>query len=167
MENWSAFPSDNAAFFFALAYGLSYLSRRLAIPVGLYTAVFICLPRMYFGIHYASDIVIGAVIGVAVVWVSLRTKLLDYSGLTEWLLASEKAKPCVFYAIAYLVSFEIGELFDEVRNVVRAVRGLVSNSELAALAFILIAIAAISSLMLFRSAMRRRVENHAVLDAGG
>src|SRR5947208_3223524 len=36
--NWSAFPSDNATFFFALAFGLAYLSRRFTIPAMLYVA---------------------------------------------------------------------------------------------------------------------------------
>jgi len=39
--NWSALerlPSDTAALFWALEFGLAYLSRRLAIPMMLYMA---------------------------------------------------------------------------------------------------------------------------------
>ena len=67
IENWSAFPSDTAAYFFALAFGLACLLRRLAVPILLYTVVWICLPRMYLGIHYASDIVVGIAVGITMV----------------------------------------------------------------------------------------------------
>ena len=74
LENWSAFPSDTAAYFFALAFGVAYLARRLAIPIMLYTVLWICLPRMYIGLHYASDIIAGAAVGLAVVWAVFRTE---------------------------------------------------------------------------------------------
>ena len=44
LENWSSFPSDTAAYFFALAFGLAYLLRRLAAPIMLYTAVWVSPP---------------------------------------------------------------------------------------------------------------------------
>ena len=72
--DWSSFPSDNATLFFGLAFGLAYLMPRLAIPAMLYTAVWICLPRMFLGEHYAPDVVVGAAVGIAVVWVSLNVK---------------------------------------------------------------------------------------------
>src|SRR5271157_11598 len=49
IENWSSFPSDTAAYFFALAFGLAYLLRRFAIPILLYTAACgFCLGVTYF-----------------------------------------------------------------------------------------------------------------------
>ena len=115
LESWSAFPSDTATFFAALAYGLGYLSRRLAIPIGLYTAVWICLPRMYLGIHYASDIVAGAAIGIMVAWASVRTEWLR-NDLAPRLVTWAEEKPAVFYAAAFLISFEMAELFDAIRR---------------------------------------------------
>jgi len=55
----SSFPSDHAAYLAALGFGLIYLSRRLTAPVIAFVALWICLPRVYMGIHYASDIVGG------------------------------------------------------------------------------------------------------------
>jgi undecaprenyl-diphosphatase len=118
LVNWSAFPSDNATFFFALAFGLSYLSRRFTIPAMLYVAGWICLPRMFLGLHYASDVVAGAVIGVTVVWASLKVKWLQ-SRLATPALALADAKPEVFYVAAFLVSFEMAVLFDDVRVAAR------------------------------------------------
>ena len=113
--NWSSFPSDTAAYFFALAFGLAYLSRRLAIPIILYTAAWVCLPRMYLGLHYASDIVVGAAIGITTVWVSLRSELLQ-SIVARRLLSAMETRPEWFYAIAFLVSIEMATVFEGFRH---------------------------------------------------
>jgi undecaprenyl-diphosphatase len=118
-EAWSAFPSDTATYFFALACGIAWLARRLAIPVMLFTAVWICLPRMYYGIHYASDMVAGAVIGITVVWFALRIGWLR-SRLASKVLAAADATPSVSYAVAFLASFEMATTFDDIRDVARA-----------------------------------------------
>jgi len=119
-ENWSAFPSDTAAYFFALAFGLAYLLHRLAIPIVLYTAGWVCLPRMYLGLHYGSDIVVGIAIGITMVWVSLGSERLQ-SIVVRRLLAAMETRPQWFYAVAFLVSFEMATLFNGLRSAGRAV----------------------------------------------
>lgn len=116
LENWSAFPSDAAIYFFALAFGIGYLARRLAIPIFLFTAGWICLPRLYIGVHHLSDVVGGAVIGVAIVWTLLKTEWMR-SLFGDPVVRFEQARPDWFYAIAFLVSFELADLFADVRNV--------------------------------------------------
>jgi undecaprenyl-diphosphatase len=118
LENWSAFPSDTAAYFFALAFGLSYLMRRLAVPIMLYTAVWICLVRMYLGLHYASDIVVGGGIGIAMAWLSLKSDSLT-SIVARPALAAMETRPQWFYAIAFLLSFEMAVVFDGLRQLGR------------------------------------------------
>lgn len=119
MENWSSFPSDTAAYFSALAYGLSQLARRWAAPLLLYTAVWICLPRLFLGAHYVSDVVVGAALGIAMVWASLRSDWL-LSGFAARLLKFRALKPHAFYAAAFLVSFEMSVLFDDIRGAARS-----------------------------------------------
>jgi membrane-associated phospholipid phosphatase len=116
IESWSSFPSDTAAYFFALAFGLVYLLRRFAIPIMLYTVGWICLPRMYFGLHYASDMVVGILIGITVAWVSLRSELFQ-SIIARRVLATEETRPEWFYAIAFLVSLEMATVFEGSRLV--------------------------------------------------
>jgi membrane-associated phospholipid phosphatase len=120
LENWSAFPSDTAAYFFALAFGLAYLLRRLAVPIMLYTAVWVCLPRMYLGLHYASDLVVGIGIGITMAWLSLRSDSLE-SIVTRPALAAMETRPQWFYTIAFLLSFEMATVFDGLRHVGRDV----------------------------------------------
>jgi membrane-associated phospholipid phosphatase len=62
-EGVSSFPSDHAVFFFALATGIFFASRRVGWFIFLYISVVICLPRIFIGEHYATDILTGAAIG--------------------------------------------------------------------------------------------------------
>ena len=114
LVNWSAFPSDNATFFFALAFGMVYLARWLAIPAMLYAALWICLPRMFLGVHYPSDTVAGAAIGIATVWVCMRTRWFQ-SRVAAPALAFMDAKPGAFYMAAFLCSFEMAAMFEDLR----------------------------------------------------
>lgn len=120
MENWSSFPSDTAAYFFALAFGVAYYLRRLAIPILLYTAAWICLPRMYLGIHYASDIVVGGAIGISVAWLCLQSHVLR-SLVAGPALSAVDAKPQFFYPLAFLLCFEMATIFAGLRDAGRAV----------------------------------------------
>lgn len=123
VENWSAFPSDTAAVFFALSVGIIHLSRRLGIAALVYSAVWICLPRIYLGIHYPTDIVAGALLGSAVSWATVaaarRGGVLDRFLLTP-LFTLERRHPGFYYAASFAVLFEISAMFDDGRTVGRA-----------------------------------------------
>jgi membrane-associated phospholipid phosphatase len=120
LVNWSAFPSDTATYFFALAFGLTRLSRRLGIAAMVYVAVWICFPRLFLGEHYASDVVVGACIGIVVVWASLKVGWLQ-SGIATRLLVLVEAKPEIFYPGAFIASFEMGVIFEDFRAAARTV----------------------------------------------
>jgi membrane-associated phospholipid phosphatase len=119
LENWSSFPSDTAAYFFALAFGLAYLLRRFAIPIMLYTAGWICLPRLYLGFHYASDIVVGSLVGISLAWISLRSEIVR-SMVARRVLAATETRPEWIYPIAFLISFEMATVFEGSRLMGRA-----------------------------------------------
>jgi undecaprenyl-diphosphatase len=154
LVNWSAFPSDTAALFFALAFGLVYLSRRIAVPMIFYLLAWICLPRLYLGVHYASDLVAGAALGISMEWLTMRVEWL-WSGLVTPLLALEKAKPKIFYPAAFLVSFEIGTLFDDVRVTARTLFHVVRGNSVSWLihaepvAFAVLVFLAIAAFLVF------------------
>lgn len=112
--DWSSFPSDHAALFLGLATGLGFISVPLGVTSGLYATAIILFPRFYAGIHHATDIIAGGVLGVCLglfsCWQPLREKL------ARPLLALERWKPALFYAAMFVVCFEIAELFEGVRN---------------------------------------------------
>jgi undecaprenyl-diphosphatase len=128
-EGWSSFPSDHAVLFSALAAGLYLVSRRLGLWMYLYTAIFILLPRVYLGIHYPSDIVVGALLGLAAAFcvriVALR-RMVNWPA--EWLL---ERSPGWFYASLFQLSYLTASLYDPLRRVARealsVVRALIGH----------------------------------------
>jgi undecaprenyl-diphosphatase len=117
--SWSSFPSDHAAMALALAVGLWFVSRRIGVAAIIYAFVIICLPRVYLGIHYPTDIIAGALIGSGIAWLGNTDKVRSYiAGRTmPWLSAA----PGAFYTGFLLVTYQMADMFDEVRNVGSAV----------------------------------------------
>ena len=69
------FVSSHAANFFALALSAGLVLRRfypLMLKILLIIAIIISFSRIYLGVHYLSDIIGGAIIGVAVGWLMYR-----------------------------------------------------------------------------------------------
>lgn len=66
-----SFPSGHASFFFALATALYFFNKKLGFWffVG---AFLISLARVYVGVHYPTDILAGAVVGIFSGWLIWR-----------------------------------------------------------------------------------------------
>jgi undecaprenyl-diphosphatase len=122
LEHWSSFPSDHAVVFFTLATGLWYARRSLGMLAYAYTAVFICLPRLYLGIHWPTDILAGAAIGVAIGWAGTRDVVRRNIG--DPLLAWKDRAPGPFYAVLFLVTFEVAVLGADARNLASHVHAI-------------------------------------------
>lgn len=84
-----SFPSVNVAYAFAASTGASLATRRLLgrIPAwgwaSLALAAAISYSRVYVGVHYPSDVLGGALLGVSVGWLAalLVTRLGKHEGL--------------------------------------------------------------------------------------
>lgn len=113
LRDWSSFPSDTSALTFALVYGIYRASKPWGIVCFIWSFVIVCLPRIYAGYHYPSDIIAGALIGVAatamVGWSSTAISLREryYDGLRL---------PAGFgYAFLFVVLYQIATMFQDVR----------------------------------------------------
>jgi PAP2 superfamily len=114
LESWSAFPSDHAALFFALATGIFVISRRIGTLALLHAVVVITLPRLYLGLHHPTDMLAGGAIGL--VCALLATRPLVWRRCALPLLALDGRWVPWLAALAFVVAFEIATLFDGVRN---------------------------------------------------
>jgi undecaprenyl-diphosphatase len=106
---WSSFPSDHAALFFLLTVCLFSISWRVG-TIALVDAVFlICLPRVFMGVHFPTDIIGGALIGVAGACLFLSKRV--RGPLSRPMLLWMDAHPPSFYGCAFLVTFLIASVF--------------------------------------------------------
>ncbi len=115
IDDWSSFPSDHAVLFFALATGIFLVSKKAGVLTALYIFFIIFFPRVYFGLHYPTDILAGAAIGILITYAVSRIRV--FVPLVRKLLEFSSKQPGYFYAIFFLVSFEISTLFEEVRDI--------------------------------------------------
>ncbi len=109
LRSWSSFPSDHAVLAFALAASLFRISPKVGIWALFHATVIICLPRIYFGLHHPSDLMAGALIGILTITIFSRAHVLN--PFTNYLLGFENKHPGAFYAVAFFVLYNIGEMF--------------------------------------------------------
>jgi len=100
--NFNSFPSDHAVLFFALATGIFFASRRAGWSTFVYVTTMICLPRLYLGAHYLTDILGGGAIGTSLAWLANRQAI--RKPLTSWALQWLDARPAQFYCFSFLVT---------------------------------------------------------------
>ena len=77
-ENGWSFPSGHSAFFFAMATAIYLYNKKWGIGF-FFAAVLMNISRIIAGVHYPSDILGGAIVGIAVgyivFYIAARTKL--------------------------------------------------------------------------------------------
>jgi undecaprenyl-diphosphatase len=112
---WSSFPSDHAAVFFCLAMSLWFVSRRLGAVALVYALIGSSFPRVYLGIHYPTDILAGAALGIGIAYLVKADWI--RTGVMHPILSWQEYHPASFTAFLFFLSFEIAEEFNSVRGV--------------------------------------------------
>jgi membrane-associated phospholipid phosphatase len=118
---WSSFPSDNATFYFAVATGIYFMCRGLGAYLIAHAIVFVCLPRVYEGLHYPSDIIVGAAIGVAVMIPALTMPFARRLFFCQFIRKWAAMHSGLFAALFFVTAFEMVILYDDVRGGLMAV----------------------------------------------
>src|SRR5690242_12005241 len=161
MEDWTSFPSDTATFFFAMVAGFWLISRRAAVGYGLYSFFFICTTRIYLGVHWPSDIVVGAAIGFVT---TLGVHALLRDRLARPVLRLEWRQPHWLYVLAFFAAFEVGAMLEDIRRLqrgllvsfVRNVNAYMHTSPMTALASLTVLAALVCAIAAFVVLRRRR-----------
>lgn len=119
LDGWSSFPSDHATLFFCLSAGLTFISRRLGTFAFAYTAAVITLPRWYLGLHYPTDSLAGAAVGIVIA--VLMNRHIQPNGLIQKIVDWSETRPGLFYPVFFLLNCQIVTMFTESRGLARAV----------------------------------------------
>jgi undecaprenyl-diphosphatase len=114
-QNWSSFPSDNAILFFMITTCLFSISRVFGWIALLDTVFLICLPRVYLGIHYPTDILAGAAMGIGIGLLASQKAVNSRVARIPFLWLEKH--PGSFYAASFLLMFQVTAIFWDVRYV--------------------------------------------------
>jgi undecaprenyl-diphosphatase len=119
LGGWSSFPSDHAVLFGALATCFWMVNRWAGLLATLHALIVIAFARVYLTLHYPSDILGGAVIGLVVGLVLMVpvAALVRRAGVLEM---AEKW-PQYFHPLLFIVLFQIATMFDSARQIAQAV----------------------------------------------
>src|SRR5262249_19642899 len=115
-ERWSSIPSDHAILFVALTTCLFSISPALGW-VALFDTVFlVCLPRLYLGIHYPTDILVGAAIGLAIGLLATRK---GFRSVVAWVpMRWMEVHPSSFYALFFVFTYQLTVMFYHIRTLI-------------------------------------------------
>jgi undecaprenyl-diphosphatase len=116
IQDWSSMPSDHAVLFFSLATGFLIVHRAAGSIALLYAGFVVCLPRLYLGLHYPSDIFVGAVIGVVLIYIfvpPISRFLLRCGRMT-----SLEDHASITYPLLFFATFQIASMLNPLRQVV-------------------------------------------------
>jgi undecaprenyl-diphosphatase len=119
LVDWNSFPSDNAAVLFAMTTGFWLPSRWAGILWACFSLLTSAAARIYFGFHYPSDVIAGALIGICVM-LALNNEFMR-SRIASPVLAVEQRAPGVYYCLFFPFLLELSTLFAYTRFMRQAV----------------------------------------------
>ena len=67
----SSFPSGHAAFYFGLSFIVYFYNKKLGI-LFLISSSLISISRVFVGVHWPSDVLAGAIVGIFSGWIVMK-----------------------------------------------------------------------------------------------
>lgn len=125
LNTWNSFPSDHSMLFFALSTGLWTVDRRLGVIAAVWSLLIIDLPRVYLGVHYPSDVLAGAVLGIVCMVLYLNLPL---ARMNNAISAWRNHYPGAFMAILFFMADETAHLLDEFRQLAHSMAKVLLHS---------------------------------------
>jgi membrane-associated phospholipid phosphatase len=124
LDDWSSMPSDHAMLVAAIVTVIWTRSRWHALLGAAWGLALICLSRVYFGLHYVSDILVGFGLGLALAYAVLRVPLPAITW--DWLRRLDERRPALVVLGLFILSWAVGENFASLRTMILVIRTTVS-----------------------------------------
>ena len=125
LNHFNSFPSDHGAVFFALCAVIWQIRPKLGTAAFAWAAI-VDLARVYEGFHFPSDVAGSIGVGLLV--------LIAFQAARDWppvsrIVAFEHTRRPWFYMLAFVVTFQIATLFDDVREICRGAAALLLHRD--------------------------------------
>jgi undecaprenyl-diphosphatase len=117
LSGWNSFPSDHSMLFFALSTGLWTVNRQAGAVAFAWSLLVVDIPRIYLGIHYPSDVMGGAILGITGMVGFLALPL---SRLNNAVSAWRNTHHGAFIAVMFFVTDELAHLLDDLRELAQS-----------------------------------------------
>lgn len=112
---WGCFPSDHAVLFFAIATGIFFVSRRVGLLALAWVVFTICLPRLYLGMHWPTDMLVETAMGIGSGFFAKLPAFRQFVERTS--VRWHREHPEIFFTVLFLWSLEIATIFEDVRHI--------------------------------------------------
>lgn len=110
LYGWSSFPSDHAVLFVTLGVGLLLASRLLGSLALLYICAVILPVRIFLGLHWPTDLLAGAALGVALAFTVTIAAYRD--AVWRFALRCWQNFPGLSAGFIFYLSYEIIDMFE-------------------------------------------------------
>jgi undecaprenyl-diphosphatase len=124
--NWSSFPSDHAVLFFTFVAALLLISWRIGLFALAHVLVVVCLPRIYLGIHYPTDLIVGAFLGAGIGYLACLPRMQAALGrpVLDWM----NRHPALFYACLFFYTYQIADATGWAQDLIERVWHLIRHA---------------------------------------
>lgn len=112
LNTWNSFPSDHATVYAGLVTVIWLSGSRFRVAAVIWLII-VEVARSYIGGHYPSDLVAGAGLGAAIVWLSQAPIIIRW---IQHIVRFCKTSPSIFYSLAFIITYQIATLFSDVRG---------------------------------------------------
>ena len=120
-----SFPSDTVALLSTMAIGLFLWNRALGTLAILFVILAGILPRLYFGLHYPSDMILGVIIAALSSWLIDKIKFFDL--LSRKILNIQERFPYAFGVIGFYLAYIIADKFILLRKLPVWIKTMLGN----------------------------------------